>query len=164
MRGSEGITHTFMGAFFFRFAFGKLFYYYREVKKNNRKFLKISQRIFIAQRIFFFSEYILQGSKFFWSTFLGCSSACNAHFHRFFRLSTPKRCLKTPRCPQNSKFHHVKVSPKPLHYMISGSHARYLFRPKGFLVPQLKITYFGDCWTLIFRKTIFFFGLKKTNV
>ena len=74
-------------------------------KKNNRKFLKISQRIFIAQCRFFFHN-VLQGLKFFQGTFWGCPSACNADFSRVFRLSTPKKGPKNTM--MTSKF---KISP-----------------------------------------------------
>ena len=44
--------------------------FYHGGKKKGRKFFKISQRIFIAQRRFFFQN-ILQSLKFFWGYIFG---------------------------------------------------------------------------------------------
>ncbi len=132
-------------------------------KKKGQKFFKISQPIFIAQCRFFFHN-VLQGLKFFYGTFWGCTSACNADFHAFFAFRPLKRGLKTPRWPQNSKFHHVKVSPKALHYMISGSHARYFFRPKGFFGPTTQNNIFWSFLDPQFSKKKYFWFKKNQRL
>ena len=134
---------------------------YREgTKKRAESFLRYLSEFLSHSVDFFFTIYSKVWS-FLEVHFWGVQALVTLIFHAFFAFRPLKKGLKTPWWPQNSKFHHVKVSPKPLHYMISTSHAQYLFRPKRvFLVPQLKITYFGHFWTLNFRekKT---FGLKK---
>jgi hypothetical protein len=99
----------------------------REIQKKRQKFLKLSQRIFIAQCRFFFYN-ILQGLKFFKAHFGGVQALVTLFFHAFFAFRPLKRAQKHHDDLKIQNFNHVKVSPKLLPYMISTSHARYLLR------------------------------------
>ena len=63
--------------------------------KKNAKNFQINFSEFLSyKRVRFVFYKMLKSLKFFFVTFVGCSSACNASFSRVFHLSTPKRAKK----------------------------------------------------------------------
>ena len=128
-------------------------------KKNNQKFFKLSQRIFIAQRRFFFQN-ILQGLKFFWAHFWCVQALVTLIFHAFFCLSTPKKRpkkalddLKIKKLTMLRYAPNLDIIDIDVIYSVP-------FHPKAIFEPTTQNTIFGSFFDPKFFWGMFF-GLKK---
>ena len=118
-------------------------------KKKGQKFLRYLSD-FLSDSVDFFSRRYSKVWSFFWSYFWGVQALVTLIFHAFFVFRPLK---KRPRWPQNWKFHHVKLSPKPWHYRYRG----YIF---GTVNSMIERHYFiAACFFFPLNNVFFYNGI-----
>ena len=126
-------------------------------KKRKKSFLRYISH-FLSHSVDFFSTIYSNIVSFFRPHFWGVQALVTLIFHAFFAFRPLKKGLKSHRGPQNWKFNHGKLCPKPWHYL-NRCHILGTFSPpKVFFEPTTQNNIFGSFFALNF------FGLKKTNL
>ena len=119
-------------------------------KKNNQKFFKISQRVFVVQRSREFQNVLKYRKFFFWEKFWSCPTTLKVLPQAIFVYRPLKKGLKMPRWLQNRFFSEGSKNSNAPRFRVQGIYATQEFskkiifqthKPKkiffGFIDPQI---------------------------
>ena len=134
---------------------------YRDGTKKRAKSSLTYLSDFLSHSVDFFSTIYSNIVSFFRPHFWGVQALVTLIFHAFFAFRPLKKGLKSPRGPQNWKFNHGKLCPKPWHYLNRGHILGTFSPPKAFFEPTTQNNIFGSFFDPKFSKKLFFLVWKN---